>query len=110
MVAQSVILYHFCPVLSVNTNDIGKLKALITRLLAEVKRLTARVNELEVENADKPPASEGYHKKSLIKPALPKTPGKKPGGQAGHPGKTLQMIRTPDAIQPHQAPIVSNGG
>jgi transposase len=107
----------------VETNDIGELKALIHSLLAEVKRLTTRVNELETENArlrtentelrarlaqnsansHKPPASDGYHKKTLIKPALPKNPGKKPGGQAGHPGKTLQMIEMPDAIQRHQA-------
>lgn len=100
----------------VETNDIEQLKALIYSLRAEVERLMARVKELEVENAElrarlaqnsanshKPPAAEGYHKKPLIKPALPKTPGKKPGGQAGHPGKTLQMIETPDAIQRHQA-------
>ena len=107
----------------VETNDIGELKALIPSLLAEVKRLTTCVNELETENdrlstenaelrarlaknsanSYKPPASDGYQKKPLIKPALPKTPGKKPGGQAGHPGKTLQMVETPDAIQRHQA-------
>lgn len=100
----------------VKTNDIEQLKALIYSLRAEVERLMARVKELEVENAElrarlaqnsanshKPPATDGYHKKPLIKPALPKTPGKKPGGQAGHPGKTLQMVETPDAIQRHQA-------
>lgn len=85
-------------------------------LLAEIDRLKARVNELEVENAalrarlaqnsansHKPPATDGYQKKPLIKPALPKTPGKKPGGQPGHPGKTLEMVEIPDAVQRHQA-------
>jgi len=63
----------------VETNDIGELKALIHSLLAKITRLTARVNALE-----KPPAADGYHKKPLIKPALPETPGKKPGEQVGH--------------------------
>ena|GEM_PF-2956598 len=105
----------------VETNDIDELKALIYSLRAEVERLMGRVKELKAENAElrarlartrdrqnsanshKPPASDGYHKKPLIKPALPKAPGKKPGGQAGHPGKTLQMVETPDTIQRHQA-------
>lgn len=100
----------------VETNDIGELKALIHSLLAEVERLKARGHELEVENAElrtrlaqnsanshKPPASDGYQKKPLIKPALPKQPSKKLGGQAGHPGQTLQMVETPDTIQRHQA-------
>lgn len=107
----------------VETNDIGELKTLINSLLAEVKRLTAHVNTLETANAQlqaenaelrtrlaqnsanshKPPASDGYQKKPLVKPALPKTPGKKPGGQAGHPGQTLQTVETPDTIQRHQA-------
>ena len=100
----------------VETNDIGELKALIHSLLAEVERLKARVNELETENTElrtrlgqnsanshKPPASEGYAKKPLIKPALPKEVGKKPGGQAGHSGQTLMVVEQPDRIHRHQA-------
>lgn len=100
----------------VETNDIGELKALTRSLLAEVEGLKARVNKLEAENAElrarlaqnssnshKPPASEGYKKKPLIKPALPKQPGKKPGGQAGHPGQTLNMVEQPDLTHRHQA-------
>ena len=98
------------------TNDIGILKALVHSLLAEVERLKARVHELEVQNADllarqaqtsanshKPPSSDGYRKKARLKPALPKESGKKPGGQAGHPGQTLEMVGQPDLIHRHQA-------
>lgn len=107
----------------VETNDIGELKGLIHSLLAEINRLTSRVDALETENAHlraenaelqaqlaqnsnnshKPPSSDGYQKGPLIKPALPKITGSKPGGQAGHAGKTLQMVETPDVIQRHQA-------
>ena len=77
----------------IETTDIGELKALIDSLLAEVQRLTARVQDLEMENTDlrtrlaqssanshKPPSSDGLIKEPLIKPALPKQAGKKPGG------------------------------
>lgn len=102
--------------------DIVELKMLIYSLLAEVERLTARVNEPEAENAQlrtenadlrarlsqnsanshKPPVSEGYQERPFIKPALPKQPGKKPGGQAGHPGQTLKMVEHPDLTHCHQ--------
>lgn len=92
-----------------------ELKALINSLLAELQRLKDRVHELETENAGlkvrlaqnsanshKPPSSDGLTKKPLIKPALPKQAGKKPGGQAGHPGKTLLFVEQPDLIYTHQ--------
>jgi len=73
-----------------------------------------RVHDLEGQNAElrtrlaqysanphKLPASDGYQKKTLIRPALPKQPGKKPGGQAGHSGHTLEMIQQPD-LMAHQ--------
>lgn len=92
-----------------------ELNALINSLLAEVQRLKDRVQELETENAElkirlaqhstnshKPPSSDGLAKKPTIKPALAKQVGKKPGGQAGHPGKTLRFVEQPDQIHTHQ--------
>jgi len=100
----------------VETNDIGELKALIVSLQAEIERLNARVKDVEAQNDElrtrlaqnstnshKSPAADGYQKKPLIKPALPKQPGKKPGGQAGHSGQTLKMADQPDLIHRHQA-------
>lgn len=96
--------------------EIADLKALVNRLLL-------RIEELEAENADlrrqlgqnssnshKPPSSEGYSKKPLIKPALSKPAGKKPGGQSGHPGKTLQLVANPDQIHTHGATHCSSCG
>ena len=96
--------------------DIGELRTLIVSLMAEIQRLKVRVDELETENAElrtrlaqnstnssKPPSSDGLAKKPIIKPALPKQGGKKPGGQAGHKGNTLHIVETPDLIHTHRA-------
>ena len=97
----------------VETDDITQLKALIlaqqdeiTALKAVIADLTARLGQNSA-NSHKPPSSDGLAKKplsraALIKPALPKQAGKKPGGQPGHPGKTLHFVEQPDLIHTHQ--------
>lgn len=93
----------------VETDDIGELKALIQQLMLRVEQLEAENAELRRRlgltstNSHKPPASAGYAKK----PALPKPPGGKIGGQIGHPGKTLDFVSQPDLIvchEPNQCP------
>jgi transposase len=70
-------------------------------LLAEVRKLTARLSELEArlsknsQNSSNPPSSDGYAKKTQ---SLRQPSGKKPGGQAGHPGQTLKRTSEPDEI------------
>ena len=80
------------------------LYALVAAQAAQVAVLTARVAQLEArlgahsQNSHRPPSSDG-----------PRTPprsqrtrsGKGPGGQPGHPGQTLGMVATPDAVVPH---------
>lgn len=74
---------------------------IIVQLIEQVKQveiLAARVKELEAQlqqnskNSNRPPSSDGYTKK----PALPRSKGKKQGGQPNHKGKTLDMVATPD--------------
>ena len=70
-----------------------------------IARLEARVAELETRlgmnsrNSHRPPSSDG-----LAKPA-PKSlrgkGGRKPGGQPGHPGRTLSLVDDPDETVEH---------
>ena len=76
-------------------------------LIAQVRRFSARVAELEARlskdshNSSKPPSSDGLGKKSNS----PSTPtGKKPGGQAGRAGKTLERSARVDTIINHPLP------
>lgn len=72
-----------------------QLVPIVLDLQTLVGALQARL-ALNSRNSSKPPSSDGY-----IKPA-PKSlripTGRKPGGQPGHPGHTLQPVEHPDHI------------
>lgn len=80
------------------------LLALIAEQQAAITRLTARVKHLEDQlatrshNSGKPPASDGFAKKTKSRR---ETSGRRPGGQPGHPGQTLRMVATPDQTLVH---------
>ena len=83
-------------------------EAVVDQLLAaeqQVKDLLEKVGRLEDSqalnstNSGKPPASDG-----LAKPpprSLRRKTGRKPGGQPGHPGHTLQPVQKPDHTHVH---------
>ena len=79
----------------------------VERLTATVQALSARVRELEgrlrkgSDNSSKPPSSDGLVKKPK---SLRQSSGRKPGGQAGHEGTTLERVATPDVIVQHPLP------
>ena len=83
---------------------IAAMSVTVQTLEQTVANLTARIHELEGQlkkdshNSSKPPSSDGYKRK----PVSLRTPsGKKPGGQAGHPGATLCLSDSPNPVIPH---------
>ena len=92
------------------------LKALVAELLPLKEQLamaTARIKELEERLAkdsrtsSKPPSSDGLARppRSSRRPS-----GKRPGGQAGHPGHTLSQVLQPEEEVCHRPEVCSQCG
>jgi len=80
------------------------LYALFVKMQEQIDALTARVQELEdrlgkdSHNSSKPPSSDAFGKKPV---SLRPKSTRKPGGQAGHPGRRLEFSERPDQIVLH---------
>ena len=80
-------------------------------VLAQNAVLHARVQELEARlakdshNSNRPPSSDGLARKTK---SLRRRSGKKPGGQIGHPGQTLRLVASPDAVVEHRPQVCSS--
>ena len=91
-------------------------EVVVDQLLAlehQVQDLEEKVRHLEDRlarhsgNSNQPPASDG-----LTKPpprTLRRKTGRKPGGQPGHPGHTLQRVEKPDHVTVHALDVCSCG-
>ncbi len=76
---------------------------LIAQLQQRMQALEERVSKTS-RTSHKPPSSDGLSRppRSSRRPS-----GKPSGGQAGHPGHTLQMVELPDEVQCHRPSICS---
>jgi len=78
---------------------------IIERQTQQIQSLTERVKDLEARiaknssNSSKPPSSDGQRKSKTQ--SLRGRTGKKPGGQPGRVGKTLEKVDSPDHIIEH---------
>lgn len=85
--------------------DKEKLIDLVLLLQEHLDELSQRVRKLEDQvakhsgNSSKPPSSDGLKKPKTR--SLRRAEGRNVGGQAGHPGHTLEMKATPDRIEEH---------
>jgi transposase len=70
----------------------------ITMLTEQVKVLQERLAK-DSRNSHLPPSSDRFVRK---RKSLRKKSGKKPGGEPGHPGKTLMFSSTPDEVMLHR--------
>ena len=78
----------------------------IKLLIAQIKSLEEQIESLrdqlkkDSHNSSKPPSSDGF--KNSKRKNLRKSSGKKPGGQPGHAGHTLEMVDNPNYIRIHK--------
>jgi transposase len=76
--------------------QIPVLQEIITQLSEQVKQLQEQHSK-DSHNSSLPPSSDRFTRQSKSR-SLRTRSGKKPGGQPGHPGQTLQMSATPDEV------------
>ena len=79
------------------------------QLKEQVQRLEDRL-KLDSHNSSKPPSSDGFNASRKPILTLRTRSGKKPGGQEGHPGSTLERVSVPDRTVVHPVGVCSGCG
>ncbi len=84
---------------------IEELESLLMAALLRIEELERRLGK-DSHNSSKPPSSDGFRRKTREKR---KKSEKRPGGQPGHPGQTLDQRETPDRVIQHRPLTCENG-
>ena len=105
--SQQVLLEHpaICELIKGLVETIERMQYQINELHLEVKRLQDQL-KLDSHNSSKPSSTDQNRnrlKESVI--SLRHKTNKKPGGQRGHPGTTLQAVSNPDYIISHKVSV-----
>lgn len=83
--------------------EVAELKVLVVELRKiielQAKELVYYRNKKDSNNSSIPPSQDPFRIKRTE--SLREKSGKKPGGQQGHEGKTLEMVENPDSIVKH---------
>src|SRR5208283_5676737 len=80
------------------SNALAELSETNEKLIAKVQALEEKINK-DSHNSNNPPSSDGLARRFSRKR---QHSGKKPGGQKGHEGTTLAMVKHPQHVQIHQ--------
>ena len=81
---------------------IQRLETIIEKQASQISELEERVRVLEArlnqnsQNSSKPPSTDTFCKEKPKPMGRRISSGKKPGGQKGHSGKTLELTENPD--------------
>lgn len=75
-------------------DKLQKLEVIVARQEIEIQQMKEQLAK-NSRNSSKPPSSDGFNKQTIPKSQRKKT-GKRPGGQRGHEGTTLQRSEKPD--------------
>ena len=78
--------------------ELAQAQDLIAHLIERIAQLEGQKAK-DSHNSSKPPSSDGLKGRAKKTKSLREKSGNKSGGQAGHPGQTLQMIQEPDSQQ-----------
>jgi len=85
---------------------VSDLKTMVLTFSEKIKELQNQIKK-DSHNSSKPPSSDGPKRKP--KSRRPKTE-KKPGGQEGHSGKTLEQMENPDETEIHKVEYCADCG
>jgi transposase len=83
---------------------IKELEAALAVAQKQIAELSALLNQ-NSRNSNWPSSRDKSRKRKKRTRSLRRKSDKKPGGQEGHPGQTLEMSQTPDVITPHRPEV-----